>query len=218
MKTFCKTISFIFHPVFTVMYSYFIYFHMDSIYNQMLFLAAPKIYFPLFSFLFLMAVFFPLLTVYIMHKNKLISSIAIPKRKERLPVLALVIIYYSMTYYIFRYWNTTLLNLLHPYLSFLFAGLILLLLLALITVKWKISIHAASIAALTGGMAALTFIAQPIINLKQIFFVNTVLLIFIGMVSFSRMYLKAHSATQILAGILLGFSLAFIVVFNQLYI
>ena len=218
MKTFCKIISFIFHPVFTVMYSYFIYFHMDSIYNQMLFLAAPKIYFPLFSFLFLMAVFFPLLTVYIMHKNKLISSIAIPKRKERLPVLALVIIYYSMTYYIFRYWNTTLLNLLQPYLSFLFAGLILLLLLTLITLKWKISIHAASIAALTGGMAALTFIAQPIINLKQIFFVNTVLLIFIGMVSFSRMYLKAHSATQILAGISLGFSLAFIVVFNQLYI
>lgn len=123
-----------------------------------------------------------------------------------------------MTYYIFRYWNTTLLNLLHPYLSFLFAGLILLLLLALITLKWKISIHAASIAALTGGMAALTFIAQPIINLKQIFFVNAVLLIFIGMVSFSRMYLKAHSATQILAGISLGFSLAFIVVFNQLYI
>ena len=138
MKTFCKIISFVFHPVFMVIYSYFIYFHMDSIYNQMLFLAAPKIYFPLFSFLFLMAVFFPLLTVYIMHKNKLISSIAISKRKERLPVLALVIIYYSMTYYIFRYWNTTLLNLLHPYLSFLFAGLILLLLLTLITLKKQI--------------------------------------------------------------------------------
>ena len=123
-----------------------------------------------------------------------------------------------MTYYIFRYWNTTLLNLLQPYLSFLFAGLILLLLLTLITLKWKISIHTASIAALAGGITALTFIAQPIINLKQIFFVNTVLLIFIGMVSFSRMYLKAHSATQILAGISLGFSLTFIVVFNQLYI
>ncbi len=218
MKTFCKIISFVFHPVFTVMYSYFIYFHMDCIYNQMLFLAAPKIYFPLFSFLFLMAVFFPLLTVYIMHKNKLISSIAIPKRKERLPVLALVIIYYSMTYYIFRYWNTTLLNLLQPYLSFLFAGLILLLLLTLITLKWKISIHAASIAGLNGGMAALTLIAQPIINLKQIFFINAVLLIFIGMVSFSRMYLKAHSATQILAGISLGFSLVFSLVFNQFYI
>lgn len=218
MKNFCKIISFVFHPVFTVMYSYFIYFYMDSIYNQMLFLAAPKIYFPLFSFLFLMAVFFPLLTVYIMYKNKLISSIAIPKRKERLPVLALVIIYYSMTYYIFRYWNTTLLNLLQPYLSFLFAGLILLLLLTLITLKWKISIHAASIAGLTGGITALTLIAHPIINLQQIFLINALLLTFIGVVSFSRLYLKAHSMIQILVGISLGFSLVFILVFNQFYI
>ncbi len=218
MKIFCKIISFVFHPVFTVMYSYFIYFYMDSIYNQMLFLAAPKIYFPLFSFLFLMAVFFPLLTVYIMYKNKLISSIAIPKRKERLPVLALVIIYYSMTYYIFRYWNTTLLNLLQPYLSFLFAGLILLLLLTLITLKWKISIHAASIAGLTGGITALTLIAHPIINLQQIFLINALLLTFIGVVSFSRLYLKAHSMIQILVGISLGFSLVFILVFNQFYI
>tara|TARA_B100001057_G_scaffold206596_1_gene207351 strand:+ start:687 stop:1262 length:576 start_codon:yes stop_codon:yes gene_type:complete len=191
---------------------------MNSIYNQMLFLAAPKIYFPLFSFLFLMAVFFPLLTVYIMYKNKFISSISIPKRKERIPILVLVIIYYSMTYYIFRYWNTTLLNLLHPYLSFLFAGLMLLLLLTIITLKWKISIHAASISGLCGGMTAITLIAQPIINLQQIFLVNAVLLTFIGIVSFSRMYLKVHSIIQILVGIAIGFSLVFGLVFNQFYI
>ena len=218
MKTFCKIISFVFHPVFTVIYSFIIYFEMDSIYNQMLFLAAPKIYFPLFSFLFLMAVFFPLLTVYIMFKNEQISSISIPKRKERLPVLALVIIYYSMTYYIFRYWNITLLNLMQPYLSFLFAGLILLLLVTLITLKWKISIHAASIAGLAGGITALTLTAQPIINLQQIFFINALLLTFIGIVSFSRMYLKVHTIIQILAGVSLGFSSVFSLVFNQFYI
>ena len=184
----------------------------------MLFLAAPKIYFPLFSFLFLMAVFFPLLTVYIMFKNEQISSISIPKRKERLPVLALVIIYYSMTYYIFRYWNITLLNLMQPYLSFLFAGLILLLLVTLITLKWKISIHAASIAGLAGGITALTLTAQPIINLQQIFFINALLLTFIGIVSFSRMYLKVHTIIQILAGVSLGFSSVFSLVFNQFYI
>ena len=76
-----------------------------------------------------------------------------------------------MTYYIFRYWNITLLNLMQPYLSFLFAGLILLLLVTLITLKWKISIHAASIAGLAGGITALTLTAQPIINLQQIFLI-----------------------------------------------
>jgi len=184
----------------------------------MLFLAAPKIYFPLFSFLFLMAVFFPLLTVFIMYKNKLISSVSIPKRVERLPLLILVIIYYSMTYYIFRYWNTTLLNLLQPYLSFLFAGLTLILILTLITLKWKISIHTASISGLAGGMMALTIIAQPITNLPQVFLVNTGLLVFIGLVSFSRLYLKAHSPHQVIVGVALGFSLIFSLVFNQLYL
>jgi len=218
MKIICKIISFIFHPVFIVVYSYFIYFYMESIYNQMLFLAAPKIYWPLFFFLFLMAVFFPIITIYIMYKNKLISSISIPIRKERLPVLSLVIIYYSMAYYIFRYWNTTLLNLLQPYLSFLFAGLILLLLITLINLKWKISIHAASISGLCGGMMAITLIAQPIVNLHQIFLVNTILLTFIGLVSFSRSYLNAHTYFQLLVGISLGFSLVFTLVFNQIYI
>ena len=73
----------------------------------MLYLAAPKIYWPLFSFLGLMVVFFPLLTIYIMYKNKVVSSLAIPKREERIPVLILVIIYYSMAYYIIINWNTT---------------------------------------------------------------------------------------------------------------
>ena len=88
----------------------------------------------------------------------------------------------------------------------------------LITLKWKISIHAASVAGLAGGITALTLIAQPIINLQQIFSINALLLMFIGLVSFSRMYLKVHNIIQILAGISLGFSLVFSLVFNQFYI
>jgi len=122
MTIFSKVISIIFHPVFTVVYSYLIYFNIQNIYNQMLFLAAPKIYWALLFFLFLMVVFFPLATIYIMYRNKSISSMSIPIRKERLPVLILVTIYYLMTYYIFRYWNSTLLNLFQPYLSFFVCG------------------------------------------------------------------------------------------------
>ena len=59
----------------------------------MLFLAAPKIYWALLFFLFLMVVFFPLVTIYIMYRNKTISSMSIPIRKERLPVLILISIY-----------------------------------------------------------------------------------------------------------------------------
>ena len=218
MTIFSKVISIIFHPVFTVVYSYLIYFNIQNIYNQMLFLAAPKIYWALLFFLFLMVVFFPLATIYIMYRNKSISSMSIPIRKERLPVLILVTIYYLMTYYIFRYWNSTLLNLFHPYLSFLFAGLVLIVSLTAITYFWKISLHSSSISALCGGMMAETLIAQPVGGQEQVFYINMVLLVFIGLVSFSRLFLKAHTLSQTIAGIVLGFSLAFSLVFFQIYI
>ena len=179
MTIFSKVISIIFHPVFTVIYSYLIYFNIQNIYNQMLFLAAPKIYWALLFFLFLMVVFFPLLTIYIMYRNKSISSMSIPIRKERLPVLVLVTIYYFMTYYIFRYWNTTLLNLFYPYLSFLFAGLVLIVSLTAITYFWKISLHSSSISALCGGMMAETLIAHPVGGQEQAFYINMALLVFL---------------------------------------
>ncbi|MDG1690312.1 MAG: hypothetical protein P8I02_06025 [Flavobacteriales bacterium] len=218
MTIFSKAIAIIFHPVFTAIYSYLIYFNIQNIYNQMLFLAAPEIYWALLFFLFLMVVFFPLVTIYIMYRNKTISSMSIPIRKERLPVLILISIYYLMTYYIFRYWNSTLLNLFHPYLSFLFAGLVLIFTLTAITYFWKISLHSSSISALCGGMMAETLVAQPVTSQDQVFYINMGLLVFVGIVCFSRLYLKAHTLSQTIAGIALGFSLAFSLVFFQIYI
>ena len=218
MTIFSKAIAIIFHPVFTVIYSYLIYFHIQNIYNQMLFLAAPKIYWALLFFLFLMVVFFPLVTIYIMYRNKTISSVSIPIRKERLPVLILISVYYLMTYYIFRYWNTTLLNLFHPYLSFLFAGLVLIFTLTTITYFWKISLHSSSISALCGGMMAETIVAHPVSSQEQVFYINMALLVLVGIVCFSRLYLKAHTVSQTITGIALGFSLAFSLVFFQIYI
>lgn len=218
MTIFSKAIAIIFHPVFTVIYSYLIYFNIPNIYNQMLFLAAPKIYWALLFFLFLMVVFFPLVTIYIMYRNKTISSMSIPIRKERLPVLILISIYYLMTYYIFRYWNTTLLNLFHPYLSFLFAGLVLIFTLTAITYFWKISLHSSSISALCGGMMAETIVAHPVSSQEQVFYINMALLVLVGIVCFSRLYLKAHTVSQTITGIALGFSLAFSLVFFQIYI
>jgi len=184
----------------------------------MLFLAAPNIYWPLFIFFLIMSVVFPIITMLLLLKNKVITTISIPKRKERIPVLIFVLIYYSMTYYIFRFWNLTLLNLLEPFLSFLFAGLLLLVVLILITLKWKISIHSASISALCGGMIAETTIAEPVISFNQTFIINTIILVLVGMVSFSRMYLNAHNFFQIIAGITIGFFLFFGVVVFQLHI
>jgi membrane-associated phospholipid phosphatase len=67
-------------------------------------------------------------------------------------------------------------------------------------------------------MMAETLIAHPVGGQEQVFYINMALLVFIGLVSFSRLFLKAHTLSQTVAGIALGFSLAFSLVFFQIYI
>ena len=215
MRQFSQFISILSHPIFVVIYSFLIYFKMDNFYNQMLFIAAPNVYWLLLSFLLMMGVLFPLLTIYMMYKNRIISSYSMPNKKERLPALFFVIIYYAMTYYIFRHWNETLLNVLNPYVSFLFGGLVLLMVLLIVTFWWKISLHSASIAGLCGGLMAEILVISDLNNIYQIMLFNTFLLIFMGIVSFTRIYLKAHNFSQVLCGIALGFTLMFTVVYFQ---
>ena len=218
MRIFSHFISVLIHPVFIVVYSFLIYFEIDSFYNKMLFIAAPKIYWLLLVFILMMAVCFPLLTMFIMFKNKIISSYSINERKERIPILFFVIIYYSMTYYIFRHWNETLLNLLEPYVYFLFAGILLLIIVFVITFWWKISLHSASISGLCGGVMAETLVISELNNITTIMIINTVLLMLIGIVSFSRLYLKAHTFSQVITGIVLGFGIMFMTVYFKLYV
>jgi membrane-associated phospholipid phosphatase len=188
---------------------------MDTFFNQMLMIAAPKIYWLLLAFLLMMVVVFPFISLFIMSKNKIISSYSIPNRKERLPVLFFMITYYSMTYYIFRHWNETLLNLLDPYVSFLFATILLLVCLFLITTTWKISLHSSSIAGLCGGIMAEVVAINEVNNSNTIMIINTLLLVLMGLVCFARIYLKAHTFLQVIAGLSLGFSLMFVVVYFQ---
>ena len=215
MRSFASVISILTHPIFIIIYSFFIYFKMDTFFNQMLMIAAPKVYWLLLAFLLMMVVVFPFISLFIMSKNKIISSYSIPNRKERLPVLFFMITYYSMTYYIFRHWNETLLNLLDPYVSFLFATILLLVSLFLITTTWKISLHSSSIAGLCGGIMAEIVAINEVNNSNTIMIINTLLLVLMGLVCFASIYLKAHTFLQVIAGLSLGFSLMFVVVYFQ---
>ena len=128
--------------------------------GSILYLFSPGFFKLFLLFLFSMAVFFPLTTIIIMKRTGWISSYHIPNRKERLPVLIFTMVYYGMTYIIFRSWNQNLSFFIDPFISFLFGGLILLVVLFLITIFWKISLHTASIAGLTGGTMALLLIQK----------------------------------------------------------
>ena len=218
MKIVSQLISFIFHPIFIVLYAYFIYFNTDTYTNRILYLFSPGFFKLFLLFLFSMAVFFPLTTIIIMKRTGWISSYDIPERKERLPVLVFTMIYYVMTYYIFRSWNQNLSFFIDPFISFLFGGLVLLSVLFFITTFWKISLHSSSIAGLAGGSMALLLLQREAYNLDTMMWVNSFLLLSIGLVSFSRLKLNAHQYGQVLAGTAAGFIVMFMIVINQWYI
>lgn len=218
MKVFSQFISFIFHPIFIVLYAYLIYFNTDTYTNRILYLFSPEFFKLFLLFLFSMAVFFPLTTIVIMKRTGWISSYRIPERKERLPVLVFTMIYYGMTYFIFRSWNQNLSFFIDPFISFLFGGLVLLGVLFFITTLWKISLHAASISGLAGGSMALLLLQKEAYNLDTMMRINSLLLLSIGLVSFSRLKLNAHQYDQVLAGTTAGFIIMFMIVINQWYI
>ena len=218
MKVVSQFISFIFHPIFIVLYAYLIYFNTDTYTNRILYLFSPGFFKLFFLFLFSMAVFFPLTTIIIMKRTGWISSYHIPERKERLPVLVFTMIYYGMTYFIFRSWNQNLSFFIDPFISFLFGGLVLLGVLFIITTFWKISLHTASISGLAGGSMALLLLQKEAYNVDVMMGVNSLLLFSIGLVSFSRLKLNAHHYGQVLVGSSVGFIIMFMIVINQWYI
>ena len=207
MQWTAKVLSFIFHPIFIIAYSFCFYFNIDCFYNHLINISAPNLYWALFTFLLMMGIVFPSITMIIMYRSKIISSFSIPIRKERIPILLLVIIYYSMIYYIFRHWNNNLFNLLSPYMSFLLGGIITLLLATIITLKWKISLHALAISGFSGGMLGLLLISGEVYNLQEMMIYNTILLLLTGLVSYSRLILNTHTISQVIVGLVLGFSI-----------
>ena len=67
-------------------------------------------------------------------------------------------------------------------------------------------------------MIAETLIPQPGIGFESELLVNALLLFMIGLVSFSRVFLKAHNVLQVVTGIVVGFVVVFGMVFLQLNI
>lgn len=209
--------SFVFHPVFTPLYAVFFYFKIENYQNRILSLDNNLLY-VMFSLMIIIGIVFPFISLFIMRKTRMISDFTLTQRKERIPVLIIVILYYAMVYFMYRTWNENYLNLPTPFdplMSFLFAGLIILALATIITIKFKISLHNIAVSGMAGGFLALTSVMSPINNLEMVFQLNAFLLIIMGVVGSSRLFLKAHSLKEVIAGMMLGFAIEYVVVINQ---
>ena len=91
--------------------------------------------------------------------------------------------------------------------SILMAALIVQVLCALINVWWKISTHTAAIGGVTGGLLAFSLI----FNFNPVWWLCLVITL-AGMVGTSRMILRQHTLSQVVAGFFVGTTTAFIMI------
>jgi membrane-associated phospholipid phosphatase len=213
MTIFSKVISVVFQPLFLPIYAFLLYITIDHHSTFLIRSEQASLQFNyILSIQILLAVIIPIGSLYVMYRSNIITSMSIPDRKERIPIFIITLFYYLLTYYFLRKIHVTNLDFLGAFMSFLTGGIVLTGLSLLITFFWKISIHAIGISGLAGAFLGFSELLFPVLNADEMIIINILLLLLIGVVCSARLYLKAHSFLQIIAGITLGFGVEYLVV------
>lgn len=153
----------------------------------------------------LLTILFPLISIYVLYKSKMISDLYLSKKEERITPIIVTLAYYFAYYYFISKID----GLSETILAGYFGGCIALIISAFITPKWKISLHAQGISSLAGmfiGITQATFVNQP----QEII----VLIICVGLVGTSRLILHKHTTMQVLAGSAMGFVIPYLFIVN----
>ncbi|PIF06189.1 MAG: hypothetical protein CSA36_02815 [Draconibacterium sp.] len=144
----------------------------------------------------------PMLTVAVLSFNPKFD-IAMQTTRDRIIPLFLTAVFYYIGFLLLAKVNFMLLP-----RMFLGASVLLLVALLFITFRWKISIHMASIGAITATIFALSFRA----GMNPLFAVVGVVIIS-GLVGTARLILQRHNLFQLTAGYLLGFLILYGIIY-----
>lgn len=155
----------------------------------------------LLLFVAITTLFFPAIGTFIMYRTGYISTLEIDARNERKAPYLYTLLFYAMGYYYIHYHFPV-----SPLIKNMMLGVVLAVLFTfLINLRWKISAHMTGIGGLTGALVALAFVFES--NLHA-----SIALAFLlsGLLGSFRIYLGAHSHSQVYAGFMLGFFTVFL--------
>jgi hypothetical protein len=196
MERFYKTISVIFHPIVVPTIGVLIYF-----------IIIPNSYpsnqkYVLLSLIFIATYIIPLLILILFKKLKLIKSFNANSIQERkLPVAMMIVLFYLLGNII-----AGISNMRDICLLFYATSAALILLYILFTFRLKTSIHLLSLGISTSFFLLLGFIYSY--SFPTVVIINILLA---GLVANARLYLKAHTATEVYLGFFSGFISPFII-------
>lgn len=143
----------------------------------------------------------PLAILLVMRYNKVIPSLKMEDRKDRVFPFSMISLLYMVTAYAFyvKDWMD------YKLIFILFIITICLILLTSISFFWKISAHMLGVGGLLGIILAYSLILSGFNLLYPVLGA----IILTGAVGTARLYLNAHTPAQVWAGFLLGFLVCF---------
>lgn len=198
MKSISHVISTVFQPLLMPTYGVmllFMYTYFGVAYsNRFWHIVTPIM---LFSFVI------PGILIYLLLRIGLISDLSLKVRKERFyPYFITLLSYSAMVIFYYKAQMPT-------WFITMMAGSIAIMIIAiLVTLVWKISAHMFGVGGLVGGVMSVCYYVEH----SNPYWLFIGLFILAGSVGTSRLILKRHTLAQVIAGFLLGFSVAFIFV------
>ncbi len=193
-----KILSVIFHPVLIPTLGFLLLLN-SGFYFSMISWEAKR-------FILLVLVFttgvLPLLTVAIMALNPKFD-LSMDNLRDRI-----VLFLFSSVYYYLGYVIMNRIKAFPVFNIFMIASVIVIVILLLLSFKWKVSSHMAAVGAISGTLFALAFRSgiNPIGALLAIIIVS-------GLVGTARMLLGKHSLWQVLAGYAVGFTALYLSIY-----
>lgn len=198
MKSISRLISTIFQPLLMPTYGVlllFFYTYFGLIYSHRFWQIISPVLF--FSFVV------PVTLIYLLYYFGIISDISLKIRKERFYPYFITLLSYSAMMIFYGKMNMP------RWFMMIFAASIAIMILAiLITLRWKISAHMFGIGGLIGGVMSVSYYVER----SNPFYLFMALFTVAGLIGSSRLILKRHTVSQVIAGFLLGFSVSFIFV------
>ena len=150
---------------------------------------------------FIFTCLLPALSIWLLTLNPKFD-IKLEKSTERILPLLMSSFFYYLGYLILER-----MPVFQIYNVFLIGSVLVQIMLIIVSLKWKISVHLAAIGGLIGGFVGLSFRAQenPVLILSFLILVA-------GMVATSRLILLKHTNSQVYAGFTLGFLIVNLIV------
>lgn len=191
-----KIISWICHPLLMPTYVLIMLFNMNIYYS---FVIADYSKLRILGLIFITTFVLPLMINLIFLRNKLISSLYLRIKEERVLPFIVTGVFYYMTYELLK-------QLFLPdfYKLYMLGASFLILIAIILNFFWKISIHMLAVGGVTGIFLGLSF--KMLLSMPYLI----IALIFIsGLIGYSRIILKQHRSWEIYAGYLIGFLILF---------